>query len=240
MVSVVTAVALAPLIPQFLKLRTPEELEREINERKKAEAEAEQANKAKSDFLANMSHELRTPMNAIIGYSEMLEEEAEDLEQESFIPDLKKINAAGKHLLSLINDILDLSKIESGKMELYLEDFEITTLINDVASTVQPLVEKKTNSLAILCPEDIGSMRADQTKVRQGLFNLLSNAAKFTENGTITLEAVRDTENGVDWISYNVSDSGIGMTPEQLEKSSKRLRKPKRRRLANSAARDLA
>jgi signal transduction histidine kinase len=141
----------------------------------------------KSHFLANMSHELRTPLNAIIGYSEMLQEEAEDLDQQSLIPDLQKVNAAGKHLLGLINDILDLSKIEAGRMDLFLETFEVSQLLRDVAAIVQPLVEKNDNSLVVACPPDVGSMHADLTKLRQILFNLLSNAAKFTDHGTIEL-----------------------------------------------------
>ena len=141
----------------------------------------------KSQFLANMSHELRTPLNAIIGYSEMLQEEAEDLDQETLIPDLQKVNAAGKHLLGLINDILDLSKIEAGRMDLFVETFEVGQLVRDVEAIVQPLVEKNGNTLVVECPDDIGTMQADQTKVRQALFNLLSNAAKFTDHGTISL-----------------------------------------------------
>src|SRR5438067_10710950 len=137
----------------------------------------------KSEFLANMSHELRTPLNAIIGYSEMLQEDAEDLGEESFIPDLQKVNAAGKHLLGLINDILDLSKIEAGRMDLFLETFEIGRMIADVTAIVGPLVEKNGNTLIVTCPEQIGTIHADQTKVRQTLCNLLSNAAKFTERG---------------------------------------------------------
>ncbi len=148
---------------------------------------AEDANRAKSSFLANMSHELRTPLNAIIGYSEMLQEEAEDLGQQGFIPDLQKVHGAGKHLLGLINDVLDLSKIESGKMTLYLEDFDVSKLVRDVAATVQPLITKNGNTLEVECPADLGSMRADVTKVRQTLFNLLSNASKFTEHGVIRL-----------------------------------------------------
>src|SRR6185369_6619823 len=153
----------------------------------KAQTLADEASKAKSTFLANMSHELRTPMNAIIGYSEMLQEEAEDLNQKGFTPDLQKIHGAGKHLLTLINDILDLSKIEAGKMTLYLESFDVAKMIREVASTVHPLVSKNGNTLEVDCPADIGQMRADLTKVRQTLFNLLSNACKFTEKGTITL-----------------------------------------------------
>ena len=132
-----------------------------------------------------MSHELRTPMNAIIGYSEMLQEEAEDLGQQGFIPDLQKIHGAGKHLLGLINDILDLSKVEAGKMTLFLEEFDVARLVNEVSATVQPLVTKNGNKLEVNCPANIGAMRADVTKVRQTLFNLLSNANKFTEKGVI-------------------------------------------------------
>jgi len=179
---------------------------------------AEAASRAKSTFLANMSHELRTPLNAIIGYSEMLAEDFQDEGLEDFVPDLQKIRAAGRHLLSLINDVLDLSKIEAGKMELYLETFEVSRLIEDVVSTVQPLVEKNANTLEIHHADDLGTMYADLTKVRQSLFNLLSNAVKFTEQGTITLDVVRETVDGTDWVTFRVSDTGIGMTPEQVEK----------------------
>jgi len=176
------------------------------------------ANQAKSTFLANMSHELRTPLNAIIGYSELLEEEAEDAGQQDLIPDLRKINTAGKHLLTLINGILDLSKIEAGKVELYLETFDIRSMMADVTATIRPLVEKNGNTLVVDDAGAPGAMRADLTKVRQVLFNLLSNAAKFTENGTITLRATRDASGAGDWISFEVADTGIGMTPDQVGK----------------------
>jgi len=173
---------------------------------------AEEANRTKSAFLANMSHELRTPMNAIIGYSEILIEECEDLGQEDFIPDLQKIRSAGKHLLALINDVLDLSKIEAGKMTLYLEEFDVAPMLDEVVATVQPLIDKNSNRLELKAGPDLGRMRADLTKVRQTLFNLLSNAAKFTERGCITLSVERRG----DRIEMSVRDTGIGMTPEQL------------------------
>ena len=177
---------------------------------------AEQANRTKSAFLANMSHELRTPLNAIIGYSEMLQEEAMDSGQEDAVPDLKKIHAAGKHLLALINDILDLSKIEAGKMELYLETFDVKALVDDVRSTIHPLVERNANVLEVDCPPDIGAMHADVTRVRQVLFNLLSNASKFTEKGKVRITVTRDETPEGDWVTFRVADTGIGMTPEQL------------------------
>ncbi|MBU4448689.1 MAG: PAS domain S-box protein, partial [Proteobacteria bacterium] len=184
----------------------------------KAKDAADAANQAKSAFLATMSHELRTPMNAILGYSEILMEEAQDKGQEEFIPDLEKIHASGNHLLSLINNILDLSKIEAGKMDLFLESFGISRVIEDVVSTVRPLVEMNGNTLEVHCAADLGTMHAELTKVRQSLFNLLSNACKFTENGTISLEASRELQGGVDWIKFSVIDTGIGMAPDQMEK----------------------
>jgi signal transduction histidine kinase/HAMP domain-containing protein len=179
---------------------------------------AEAASRAKSTFLANMSHELRTPLNAIIGYSEMLTEEFEDEGLQDFVPDLQNIRVAGRHLLALINDVLDLSKIEAGKMELYLETFEVSHLIEDVVSTVQPLVERNANTLEVHCADDLDTIHADLIKVRQSLFNLLSNAAKFAEQGTITLDVARETVGGADWVTFSVSDTGIGMTPEQMGK----------------------
>ena len=212
------------LIDRFNEMLTQiEEHEKEIQEVNEQLVQSEQraraATQAKSHFLANMSHELRTPLNAIIGYSEMLQEEAQDSGQGSFIPDLKKINRSGRHLLDLINDVLDLSKIEAGKMELYLETFDIPNLLEDVSTTVQLLVQKNSNTLEVRCPANLGAMRADMTKVRQSLFNLLSNASKFTKNGKITLEAAREiSPTKADWIVFRVSDTGIGMTTEQQDR----------------------
>ncbi|MEG4484790.1 ATP-binding protein [Microcoleus sp. D2_18a_B4] len=196
----------------------------EIAERKRAEIalqealhKAEAASRAKSTFLANMSHELRTPLNAIIGYSEMLQEEARESGLEEIIPDTQKIYSAGKHLLTLINDILDLSKIEAGRMELYLEKFDLCNLIEEVVATLHPLVEKNHNQLQVSCSETLGVMYADLTKVRQILFNLLSNALKFTEGGTVLLSATREPAGDSDWVYLQVSDTGIGMSAEQQQ-----------------------
>jgi len=179
---------------------------------------AEGANQAKSTFLANMSHELRTPMNAILGYSEMLMEEAEDLEQDDFIPDLKKINQAGTHLLALINDVLDLSKIESGKMGAFAEAIDLDSLIDEVSTTVQPLMEKNGNRLSIERGQHLGNAYQDLTKLRQMLFNLLSNAAKFTHEGTITLYVNRTEQPDADKLLFAVSDTGIGIAPDKIER----------------------
>ncbi len=203
-------------------LRYYESTVTDIDARKQAEAAlakaklaAETTNLAKSQFLANMSHELRTPLNAIIGYSEMSIEEMTDLGVPSLIPDIQKIHGAGQHLLGLINNILDLSKVEAGKIELFLETFEIPALISEVAATMRPMMTKNHNTLVLDCVGDIGSMQADVTKLRQSLLNLLSNASKFTENGTVTLAVSRSTAG---WVTFSVSDTGIGMTPEQQAK----------------------
>jgi signal transduction histidine kinase len=185
----------------------------EIQEKGRQLAEASQH---KSQFLANMSHELRTPLNAIIGVSEMLREDAEALKQDT--EPLDRVLGAGRHLLALINDILDLSKIEAGRMELHLQSFPLAPLIEDVIKTIEPMASKNGNRLIIDCPADLGTIHADQTRFRQSLLNLASNANKFTEKGTITIACREGQENGRDWIRLAVTDTGIGMTPEQMGK----------------------
>jgi signal transduction histidine kinase/DNA-binding response OmpR family regulator len=175
----------------------------------------EQASQHKSQFLANMSHELRTPLNAIIGYSEILQEDAVDLGQDNLVADLKKIESAGRHLLGLINDILDLSKIEAGKMDIYLEDVEIVPLLEEVRSIIVPMAEKNANVLEYRLADNLGSMHTDRTKLKQSLLNLFSNGSKFTQNGRLTLNVQR-FETDKPMVSFAVSDTGIGMTEEQL------------------------
>jgi two-component system NtrC family sensor kinase len=185
----------------------------EIQDKSRQLAEASQH---KSQFLANMSHELRTPLNAIIGVSEMLREDAEALKQD--VEPLDRVLGAGRHLLALINDILDLSKIEAGRMELHLETFPLVPVIEDVAKTIEPMATKNGNRVVINCPANLGTVHADQTRFRQSLLNLASNANKFTEKGAVTIAAHAEQENDRDWITLAVTDTGIGMTPEQMGK----------------------
>jgi signal transduction histidine kinase len=185
----------------------------EIQDKSRQLAEASQH---KSQFLANMSPELRTPLNAIIGVSEMLREDAEALKQDT--EPLDRMLGAGRHLLALINDILDLSKIEAGRMELQLEPFALAPLIADVIKTIEPLAARNANQVAVQCDAEIGTLHADQMRLRQALLNLMSNANKFTDQGTITIDARQEQEGGRDWVSIAVTDTGIGMTAEQMNK----------------------
>ncbi|MCU0545016.1 MAG: MASE1 domain-containing protein [Oscillatoriaceae cyanobacterium Prado104] len=233
---------------QCLLIMTSDITERKRSEEFRRAAEtAEAANRSKSIFLANMSHELRTPLNAIIGYSELLQEDAQDLGAEEFVDDLKRISTAGQHLLALIQDILDFSKIEAGRMNLHVETFNILTLVEEVVSTIAPLADKNANILEIHCAGNIGSMQADLTKLRQCLLNLLSNASKFTRSGTVTLIVTREfgsikqavsepkkllakdsNSSNVspvltvslsgEWIVFTVKDTGIGMSVTQLDR----------------------
>ncbi|QJP15081.1 response regulator [Starkeya sp. ORNL1] len=183
-----------------------------------AKEEADRATQVKSEFLANMSHELRTPLNAIIGYSQILQEDATDAGNTDTIPDLQKIENAGNHLLHLINDILDLSKIEAGRMEVYVETFDIAGLVRDVQTLVQPLATNNRNQLVVDCPADIGQVSSDITKVKQALLNLLSNATKFTQDGTVTLKVQRTSGVAGHKLAFSVTDTGIGMSEQQMSR----------------------
>lgn len=225
-VSVATAVVLPLQVPKVFDLieavklseQRKAELEQAHVELAEARDAALEATRLKSEFLANMSHELRTPLNAIIGYAEILAEDAEDAGREEELADLQKIRSSGKHLLALINDVLDLSKIEAGKMEVFLETFEVAPMLDDVVATIAPLVAKNNNRFEVHRAEGLGAMRADLTKVRQALFNLISNASKFTSDGLITLAVDRERRNGSDWLCFTVTDTGIGITPEQMQR----------------------
>ena len=203
-------------LEQKVSARTAE-LQMQQDQLKEVNERLRQATRHKSEFLARMSHELRTPLNAIIGYSEMLMEEHENPAEKSLTDDLKKIHSSGNHLLSLINDILDLSKVEAGKMERYIESVDVASLVNDVKATVRPLVEKSGNTFSVVCPANIPPIRTDITKLRQILFNLLSNAGKFTNRGAVSLTVSEVNKAGKRWLSFVVKDSGIGISPQQME-----------------------
>ncbi len=190
-----------------------ESLEHRIAERTAA---AEEASRAKSEFLARMSHELRTPLNAILGYSELIEDELRDRGEDSFTSDVRRIRAAGKHLLQLINDILDISKIEAGKMLVHVEEFSVPALVDEVLSAVRPGIERNRNALRLELDPAAGMMRSDSLKVRQCLINLLTNAGKFTQNGAVTLQVKRQLVNGRAWLLFAVTDTGIGIAPEHV------------------------
>jgi PAS domain S-box-containing protein len=206
--------SLADLASLALEACNRKQTQQDLEEAKEA---AEAANKAKSIFLANMSHEIRTPLNAIIGYSDMLQEEAVDQGYSNLVPDLQKIHSAGKHLLSLISDVLDLTKIEAGRMELLIERFDLSGLINELVITIRPAIERNRNALEVRKLPGLGTMTADKTRVRQIVLNLLSNAAKFTEDGSVTLEITREVTRGGEWIRFSVADTGIGISPAQLK-----------------------
>jgi signal transduction histidine kinase len=178
---------------------------------------AERASAAKSAFLANMSHEMRTPLNAIIGYCELIQEDAESIGNNDFIPDLQKIHSAGKHLLALISDVLDISKIEAGMMELLPEKFDVFALLDELIANIAPIVENNGNKFEVEVPKQIGTMTADKLRVRQILFNLLSNAGKFTQNSRVLLAANREISPAGEWIHYSIRDWGIGIAPEHME-----------------------
>jgi PAS domain S-box-containing protein len=224
------ALSVAPVLEEDGTIREWVGSHTDITDRKEAELAleaakeaAEGANRAKSAFLANMSHELRTPLSAVIGYTEMLEEEAEDLDQLSMLTDLGKIKSNAQHLLGLINDVLDLSKVEAEKMDVFAEEFEVAKFVSEAANTVEALVHRKSNELVLELGEGLGSMLSDAVKLRQCLFNLLSNAAKFTEAGTITLGAHREVSPEGDWLAFTVRDTGIGMTPDQVTRLFQRF-----------------
>lgn len=213
------ALLLAILIATFISMRLQKaenSLKAALEELKIAVEEAKSANEVKSQFLANMSHELRTPLNAIIGYTEMLQEDATDMQLPGFEKDLARIHGSAKHLLSLINDILDFAKIEAGRIEMYLEDIKVHTLVNGLNDLIKPLLDKNQNTFILDCEPEIGMIHTDITRLSQSLLNLLSNATKFTEKGTIRLSVLRDRSSDKDWYRFIVSDNGIGMNTDQL------------------------
>jgi signal transduction histidine kinase len=190
-------------------------LNRELQQKQK---DANMANKAKSEFLANMSHELRTPLNAILGYSEILEEDFIDNDQQEYIADICKINSAGKHLLNLVNDVLNLSKIEAGKMDIYLEHCNLYDFFEELIGTIQPLIDNNKNRLKTNYKLEFENIQTDITKIRQILFNLLSNATKFTKNGNIDLHIITESKSGQDYLMFKVIDDGLGISLKQQQK----------------------
>jgi signal transduction histidine kinase len=195
-----------------------DKLAQTMNELREARAQADRASQAKSAFLANMSHEFRTPMLAVQGYAELVQQQAEQIGQEQIADDCQQIRIAGQHLMTLLNEVLDLSKIESGKMTLVIEEFDLRRLVEEVGATIRPLVVKRSNSFTIDFDDSLGEMRGDEIKVRQILLNLLGNATKFTENGTIGLRVAREDGGSGDGVIFEVRDTGIGMTPDQTQR----------------------
>jgi signal transduction histidine kinase len=189
-----------------------DKLAQTMSELKEARAQADRASRAKSAFLANMSHEFRTPMLAVQGYAELVQQQAEQLDQPQLLDDCQQIRIAGQHLMTLLNEVLDLSKIESGKMTLVIEEFDLRRVVEEVSATVRPLVAQRTNTFTVDMDDSLRTMRGDELKVRQILLNLLGNAAKFTDAGTIALRVAREAN---DRVLFEVRDTGIGMTPEQ-------------------------
>jgi len=195
-----------------------EELRREIGLRTEAEQTAKKANQAKSDFLSFVSHEMRSPLNSIMGFSDLLVADTEIQDKPEALDDLRRINGSGKYLLDLINNLLDLSKIEAGKMELHLERFDLKTLAEEILATLQPAAKKNSNTFKLECPEELEPLYADRTKVKQTLMNLVANACKFTEKGTVELAVKREDKEGAPTVIMEVTDTGIGMTPEQVNR----------------------
>jgi signal transduction histidine kinase len=224
-VSGVTLVLAMLYIALFLTVRHADRIiRRQVIEREHAEEQlrhaveaAEAASRAKSVFLTNMSHELRTPLTSIIGYGDLLQKDLELSDRTEFVPDLLKIQTASRHLLALINDLLDYSQIEAGSVPLHLQTFEVRELVDEVVATIQPLLIKNGNTLEVRRTGDLGSMRADPTKVRQVLLNLLSNATKFTERGTITMTVEREMTSDADWLRFGISDTGIGIPRDKIQ-----------------------